>query len=281
MAITLNYMDLIAGYFPDTEAHTIGDPGIYTDIVFDTPAIQQADLDAFYLVEAKTQKILEFSEFAREDVVNGFDSSALGYPHRYDSDPEDQLNLIGAVASNSDMSFSCKASTPGKQEVDLGNTITVGTMATGFANTTTTYNAEVVIDGTSEYFSVAGQNAQTYDDLIAAMNTDFNTKATVSLNAGNLVITSNSYGVTSSINIVDANLFNQLSQYVGIGAADDGMDASSVALKEYKFHTQAQLLQVLSDGKTIKLDILQKFNVKKAQIMAAPDIAAIDAIVWE
>lgn len=277
----VNYIEILGEFYPSTQAYCAGDPSVYNDITWVDSAINQAELDGIHLAKVKTDKILEFAEYARQDIVIGFTSSALGYPHEYDSEAEDQLNLIGAVATTVDMPYSCRPYSNGYQIVNMGG-VAVGTNATGFANNTTAYNAEVVIDGTSAYLSIQGQDAQTVDQLITQMNTDtdFSNLAIASLSGGNIKIESKLYGATSSINILDSNLFNQLTGYVGLNSAVAGLNPSELT-KVYKVHTHVELLQVLNDGKDVKLTVLQKFNVKKSQILAAASEAAVNAIIWE
>lgn len=279
--MAINYLSIIGEFYPTTQAHCVGDPGVYNDISWTDPAISQAELDGVHLAKVKTDKILEFADFARQDITIGFMSDALGYPHEYDSEAEDQLNLIGAVATEVTMPYSCRPYANGYQIINMGD-IAVGTDSTGFSNDTTTHNAEVVIDGTSSYLSIQGQDAQTIDQLLTEINADvdFTALAIASLENGNIKIESKSYGSTSTISIVDTDLFGSLTGYVSIDTAADGLDPSELT-KVYKSHTHAELLGVLNDGKDVKLTILQKFNVKKAQILAAVDEPAIDAIVWE
>jgi len=278
--MAINYLDLIGEFYPDTQVYTAGDPTDYASIVWIDPVVTQADLDVTYLTKIKTEKIILFSETARDEVVDGFNSSALGFVHLYDSEPEDQLNLIGATATEGDVYFSCYPSAQGYQVTNLGGAV-VGTDATGLANNTTTYNCEVQIDGASTYLSVAGQDVQTYDALIAELNldADFSAVAVAALVDGNIKITSNAYGSTSTVNIVDVNLCSSFTQYVGYDTAVVGLDPLENA-KDFKLHTHAELILVLNDGKDVKLTILQKFAVKKAQILAAANEAAVIAIVW-
>ena len=70
-----------------------------------------------------------------------------------------------------------------------------------------------------------------------------------------------------------------LADFITIEAAVPGKDPLQNP-KQYNNHTNTQLLQVLSDGKDLKLTVLQKYAVKKAQIEAAADEAAVNAIVW-
>lgn len=276
-----NYLEIIGEFYPTAQVHTTDDPTVYNSIQWSTTQISQAELDTVNLVKVKTNKILEFSEYAREDIVNGFESSALGFPHMYDSEPEDQLNLIGGVASETDVLFSARASSQGGQTVNVGGAV-VGTDATGFANNTTAYLAEIQVDGVPSYLSIAGQDAQTYNDLITQLNADadFTLVGNAELKDGNVCISSSTYGSTSSINIVDSNLFSSLTAYVSLETAVGGVNAENAA-KEFKNHTHTQLLQVLEDGKVVKTTALQKFVVKRSQIEAAADLTAVDAIVWE
>ncbi|WCL51433.1 DUF4376 domain-containing protein [Leptospira sp. GIMC2001] len=45
-----------------------------------------------------------------QKIVSGFTSSALGSVHTYDSDRDDQLNLIGSVSQGTDVYYMCKNS---------------------------------------------------------------------------------------------------------------------------------------------------------------------------
>jgi len=75
-------------------------------------------------------------------------------------------------------------------------------------------------------------------------------------------------------------LFSSITGYVAIGDASVGVTAAGTSEKIYKLHTNTELLVVINDGKDVKLTVLQKFNVKKAQVLAAADEAAVDAITW-
>lgn len=275
-----NYIEILGEYFPDTQAYVVGDPTAYANVVWVTAQVPQADIDAANLTKCKTEAIMLFSEYARDEIVSGFFSSALGYPHEYDSEPEDQLNLIGAAATEGDVYFSCRPSTQGYQVVNVGGMITGG-MSTGFANSGTTYNCEIQVDGVSTYISAPGQDIQTYATFVAYLNADadFMALATASLDAGNIKITSKLYGASSAIYIADIDLFSTLTNYVGLNAAVGGKSAAD-GVKEFKNHAHMQLLQVLNDGKDIKLTVLQKYAVKKAQILAATTCEAVALIVW-
>jgi hypothetical protein len=165
MVPQINYIELLSKHYPDVSCYTTGDYSNYNDIIFIDQSIDKAVLDTLHAVEFKTNKIVEFSLLAQNDIVNGFYSSALGDSNYYDSQPEDQLNLIGAVASGTTMPYSCRTGGPN-------------------------------------------------------------------------------------------------------------------GIKEYKIHTNAQLVQVINDGKDVKLLALQKFNTKKNDIINAPSLEAADLITW-
>lgn len=278
--MAINYMNLIGEFYPDVLAVCQGSPFDYNNIQFESGSVTQAELETVYLTKIKTTKILEFSEYARAEITAGFISNAMGYPHMYDAEPEDQLNLIGAATSQTDVLFSSWPSSNGRQVANFGDAI-VGTNATGLPNNTANYLAEVKFNGMSTYLSIQGQNAQTFDDLITAMNADadFSNAGIASIVGGNIKIESKLYSSTSSVQIIDSTLFAALTGFVGLDTAVAGTDPKDTP-KEYKNHTHEQLLTVLNDGKTVKLTILQKYAVKKAQVMAAADEAGVNAIVW-
>ncbi|AZV46846.1 hypothetical protein C3L23_06040 [Nautilia sp. PV-1] len=47
--------------------------------------------------KTKDEKIKEINNIAQEKIVSGFISSALGSEHLYQSEPTDQINLLGVV----------------------------------------------------------------------------------------------------------------------------------------------------------------------------------------
>lgn len=55
----------------------------------------------------KTDTILGLSQSCEADIISGFTSNALGTAHTYQSDRDDQLNLIGMVSASMDDYFKC------------------------------------------------------------------------------------------------------------------------------------------------------------------------------
>ena len=109
----------------------------------------------------------------------------------------------------------------GFQIVGVGDT-RVGGDATGLANDATVYTATVDVDaGGPQAIAVTGSTAQTYTTLVAELNTD-TAGATWSVATGNLVCTSASTGVASTIVIADTDLFSSLTDFVVIGTSIRG-----------------------------------------------------------
>lgn len=59
------------------------------------------------LEEVKEYAINKIDTRTRDSLIGGFQSSALGAPHTYDSDEIDQMNLIGAVATGLSVDYKC------------------------------------------------------------------------------------------------------------------------------------------------------------------------------
>lgn len=103
----------------------------------------------------------------------------------------------------------------GNQTVKLNASITVAA-ATGLANDATVYSAVIVVDGVSKNVSIIGSNAQTVGDLISQINAALAPAATIAIVAGDLVVTSASIGNSSSILIIDNNLFTSITGYTAL-----------------------------------------------------------------
>jgi len=277
-----NYLATITKYHPTEVVYTTGDPKVYASIQWTGQPITQAVLDAEHVIEVKTAKLIELSIAAGTDITSGFKSDALGFPHWYDSELEDQINLIGAVASGSAMVFSARDYDRACQVVNVSGLASINS-PTGYANNSTLYTAEVKIDGTSTYFSFPGQIAQTYGEFINLMNldVDFSALGSAEFLNGDICIRSKTYGKIATVEIIDTNVFSSLGSFQSIMPKATGLDGKDNPVKKYNLHTNAQLLQVINDGKDFKLTMLQKFNVKKGQVLAATTENNISSIIWE
>ena len=59
------------------------------------------------LEELKQDKLRELDQWAQATITAGFVSEALGAPHRYSSQLEDQINLLGAAIAGVDLDYVC------------------------------------------------------------------------------------------------------------------------------------------------------------------------------
>lgn len=71
-----------------------------------------------------------------------------------------------------------------------------------------------------------------------------------------------------------------LSGLVLLGQGDAFTCTDVAGVKAMRLHTISQLKQVLTDGAASKKALLAKARQLKDQVVAAQDIAAIDAVVW-
>lgn len=94
----VTYIEAISTFYPNYQVSAISNE--YADINWGlNPPIAQNVLDAKILEITKNRKIQELSDKCEAAIISGFESSAVGEPHIYDSEAVDQINLIGAVAS--------------------------------------------------------------------------------------------------------------------------------------------------------------------------------------
>lgn len=71
------------------------------------------------LSDIKEQIFQKINKLCYEEIVSGFESKALGEVHVYDSEDVDQVNLIGAVASGSDVYYKCSRNSDGLRDFFL------------------------------------------------------------------------------------------------------------------------------------------------------------------
>lgn len=116
------------------------------------------------------------------------------------------------------------ATAAGSQVVNVGGAKT-GASATGLANTATAYTATITVDSVAIPVSIVGSTAQTYTTLLSGINTALGSAATATISGGNILVTSTTTGLNSSVSIVDTgatHLFSTLTNYVAINAATPG-----------------------------------------------------------
>ena len=118
----MTYLDLLKYYF-NLELDAT-DPMDYTTIIWE---IQKQELvfndgmeeyitikeeiepipESVILDLYKNDLINDLQAQTESDIINGFESDALGTMHHYDASLENQINLIGAVMANIDVYYSC------------------------------------------------------------------------------------------------------------------------------------------------------------------------------
>ncbi|KKN29015.1 hypothetical protein LCGC14_0848500, partial [marine sediment metagenome] len=103
------------------------------------------------------------------------------------------------------------------------------TTPTGLANDATVFTATVVIDGGPDGVAVTGNAVQTVGTLITQIDLDL-TGGTTSLVEGNLVITSSTSGVGSTVAITEIDLFTSLADFAFFRDPIDGDDTTVVTI---------------------------------------------------
>jgi hypothetical protein len=98
----MSLIALLGKHYPGVKAHCIGDDGIYSNITWDggDPLPPEQELLDLILLETKSKKINEHSNYCAQLILSGFTSNALGSPHGYDSEDVDQINILGALAAS-------------------------------------------------------------------------------------------------------------------------------------------------------------------------------------
>lgn len=84
----------------------------YSDLLIEWLKEKANQIEAFktekeLLKEAKQNKLNEINTACEESIVSGFTSSTLGSTHTYQSDRDDQSNLLGLNLANKDTLLKC------------------------------------------------------------------------------------------------------------------------------------------------------------------------------
>jgi hypothetical protein len=93
----------ITGIGPIPSGYTVKKPG--PDQIWKNG--EWVDDIAAILAALFEQKMLEVNDACNRYIEGGFTSNALGEPHRYSSQMDDQINLTGMVLSGLDASYAC------------------------------------------------------------------------------------------------------------------------------------------------------------------------------
>lgn len=112
------------------------------------------------------------------------------------------------------------------------------------------YSLSVTIDGTLHPVSIIGSNALTYATLLTEITTDLSGAGAATISGGNIVITSASSGVSSTVSITDVTLLASLLAFVSIQPATPGVagvgDIYSVSGATYSSGTGNTTITVAS-----------------------------------
>lgn len=128
--------------------------------------------------------------------------------------------------------------TSGTQIIDFDGDISAGSDATDLADDTTEYTATVTVDGTEYPITVVGSAAQTITTLIAEILDDVS-GVDLEISSGNLLFTSQSEGVNSSVLVTDGDLFAAITNFVSIPEPTVGTDATYLDTVSMNFEDSA------------------------------------------
>jgi hypothetical protein len=103
----------------------------------------------------------------------------------------------------------------GYQVAGFGSSL-AGSNASGLANDATVYTTTIKVDGVTFPISIIGSAAQTVTLVMAAFNTQLEGMAKAVIYGGNLLVTSTSFGATSTVLMVTGTLFPALTGFVCI-----------------------------------------------------------------
>jgi hypothetical protein len=138
------------------------------------------------------------------------------------------------------------------------NQSVVGVLPTKLNNSNFEYWFAANVDGGGTHtYSIRGKDAQTFDDLVAQVNSKLEGLATARIENGNIIIRSNTYGSQSSLSIVDnglfvsadATLFNNISAQV----------TSGITFKNY-FILSGNKTSVFATGDQLVVSASTNFN---------------------
>ena len=164
------------------------------------------------------------------------------------------------------------AGTAGSQQV----TFTIGKVggdATGLLNDETVYDASIAVDGGgAQLINIVGEEAQTFTALITQINQDL-TGASIALDGGNLVVTSDTLGTSSAIAITDTDLFSTLTNYSAIESAVAGTGSGAASFTALPYTSFGiNLTKDAFQDDTVRGDRARQFNIHGNRIVGG-DIA--------
>ncbi len=144
--------------------------------------------------------------------------------------PDATATKKGLVKIGTNISLNNSA-VPGYQTIDFDGVLTA-TTASGLCNNGATYSFKLARDGASPItVTLAASSLTQIQDLINEVNAVI-TPFSLVLVAGNLQITSNTTGVTSSVLISEDKLFQYMAGYLSIESPVNGMGDSTIYIPD-------------------------------------------------
>ncbi len=227
-----------------------------TGLVDDAAGFHVADLGGNVLVADPTGLAGDTNAFQVVDV--GGAKTLTSLTGLDDSTGGTQNVDVGAVTGIT--STGLTGDTAGVQEVDVG--VITGATATGLANNATVFTATIEVDNSTvlQAISFTGASAQIYSDLVNQINGDL-AGAVASVTGGTLLVTSNTTGATSAIDIQDTDLFSSLAGFVAVNGAADGFAELTYAANVVVDGGAAQDISV--GGNTVQTfaDLVNEINL--------------------
>ncbi len=159
------------------------------------------------------------------------------------------------------------AGTAGTQNVSFGVS-KAGGDPSGLANDSTVYTATIAVDGGgAQSIAVIGSEAQTFTAVLAQINQDL-TGAVSAIVAGEILTTSDSFGVSSTIAIIDTDLFATLTNFSAVDSAAAGTGSGSADFTSLP-HTSfgINLTKDIFQDDTIRSDRRRQFNIHGNRIV--------------
>jgi hypothetical protein len=124
----------------------------------------------------------------------------------------------------------------------------------------TTYTASISVDGVTKPISIIGSAAQTFTTLLSEINTDLGASAIATLVGGNIVITSATFGTTSTIAITAGTLFPTLTNYGSIATTIPGTKSNVALTSTININGVAKYISILPINITTFADVINEIN---------------------
>lgn len=103
--------------------------------------------------------------------------------------------------------------------------------------------ATITVDGTPIAIDIDGDLAQTFTNLVSQINIDLGVAATMTIDGGNLKVTSASTGQSSTVSMTDGGLFAALNGFVKFDSSVQGLGVMATIM-------DAAMYELLPNGKT-------------------------------